>query len=112
LDVIPSGYKPDYVELYAIVRNLNPLATVTVRLGVKIDGTDYYGEYPLTAGDYKSLSHRFNINPATGVGWTRDEINNLIAGLHISGMWSGLAYLTDQVRITQFYVKVPYSPET
>jgi len=112
LDIIPSGYKPNYVELYALVRNLNPLATVTVRLGVKIDGTDYYSEYPLTAGDYKSLSRRFNVNPATGVGWTRDEVNNLVAGLHISGMWSGFAYLSDQVRITQFYVKVPYSPET
>ena len=107
--LIPEDATPNYVELYAIARNLNPMATVTVRLTVRINGNDYYGEYSLTAGDYKLLTHRFNYNPATGLPWTCSDIDDLVAGVHCYGMWSGLAYLSDQVRLTQFYVKVPYS---
>jgi len=107
--LIPENATPDYVELYAVMRNLNPSATATVRLTVKINGKNYYGEYPLTAGDYKLLTHKFDRNPATDLPWTRSDIDNLVAGVHCYGMWSGLAYLSDQVRLTQFYVKVPYS---
>lgn len=110
-DLVPVGNVPDYVELTVVARNINPFATPVLKLKVCTHGTEYHKDFDLFVGTYESFSFKLTNNPYTGSPWTREEIDDLEAGFHASGMWSGLAYLTDQVRVTQVYVKVPYTPE-
>ena len=94
------------VTVYARVRRTQA-ATSSAGTHIKTNGSSYDGG-GITFNDqaWYNQSQSYDTNPQSGNAWTIDEVNALQAGCRLGGN----NYLNNQVRCTQVYVVVTYTP--
>ena len=90
---------------------------VQKEISIYVGGNFYRGGWTWTANTYTLYSHTWANNPATGIAWTWNDIDNLQIGLHSNqGIYCTQIYAVveyeestnPEIRTTQCYVKVNY----
>jgi hypothetical protein len=75
------------------------------RAAIRTHSNDYTGNTESLTSSYQLLSYTWNVNPNTSSPWTWSEINALEIGVELQETSSG-----NEIRCTQVYVEVTYTP--
>ena len=99
----------DSVKVFVSAKavNMATLSTADYNIGLNINGTRYGSPSNITADsyDYRSTMYEWEQNPATGVDWQPEDIEDL----QISIMSKGFSSFLTSLRVTQTFVQVDYS---
>lgn len=60
-------------------RKDNP-APARIRPYVRVSGTNYYGDIHYVSPEWREYIHIWDVNPNTGIAWTRSEVDSVQAG--------------------------------
>lgn len=95
----------DSVELHVIAKKTSSAITGYLDRYITTHGLNY-GTYATVTTSYVDYTNTWSTNPKTGVAWTWDEVDALMATV-------GLAISSDEyyyVRVTSIYIKVNFTP--
>jgi hypothetical protein len=96
------------VQFFAVLRDKDA-HDQTFKVGLKIGGTDYTTNYATNNNsNYVTYAHpgsAYITNPKTGQAWTWSDIDSLIGVV----ICTSHCHSSDELRVTQMYIKVNYN---
>lgn len=98
----------NYIKVYANARYFSTSAGQYAKTKIKTNGEEFDGDQQWLSNTFSIYSTQYNINPATDLAWTWDDIDNLQAGVVLHTLNAGY-----HARCTQVYVEIGYTaPQT
>jgi hypothetical protein len=96
------------VQFFAVIRDKDA-HDQTFKVGLQVGGTDYTTNYATTNNsNYITYAHpgsAYTTNPKTGQAWTWSDIDSLIGVV----ICTSHCHTSDELRVTQMYIKVNYN---
>jgi len=108
---LPSPSASGTINFIKVYAHCKESFSGSAKIKIKTGGTEYdNGSSLALTSSWTNYSHQWDTNPATGLAWTWDDIDNLQIGVALGGASYNISYCT-QVYVAVEYLEAPPIPD-